>query len=227
MDEWRWWWSRSAAINWSVSRSGQRCDYFHDVSIQIKCIVKRCLIVRPLQFAAVFYQPRCPLNATANMQHAWLQTIPMTSRKRPWDSPCRSRAGPLFSNLGLIRRFHSLLFFHPNFCFAWHALDISISNNVWRMLKIRACKASFYWNCYSFTTRRIISVDVMESLKRLDLEKLNLDSIEELWRKTVFVTYIITLAATVKSISQVVFLKLKRKFLVMKRYNSWKNLERG
>lgn len=67
----------------------------------------------------------------------------------------------------------------------------------------------------------------MESLKRLDLEKLNLDSIEELWRKTVFVTYIITLMATVKSISQVVFLKLKRKFLVMKRYNSWKNLERG
>ena len=67
----------------------------------------------------------------------------------------------------------------------------------------------------------------MESLERLDLEKLNLDSIEELWRKTVFITYIITLAATVKSISQVVLLKLKRKFLVIKRYNSWKNLERG
>lgn len=46
-----------AAINWSVSRTGQRCDYFHDVSIQIKRIVKRFLIVRPLQFAAIFYHP--------------------------------------------------------------------------------------------------------------------------------------------------------------------------
>lgn len=61
----------------------------------------------------------------------------------------------------------------------------------------------------------------MESPKRLDLEKLNLDSTEELWRKAVFVTYIITLSTTVKSTSQVVFLKLKRKRLATKRYNSW------
>lgn len=49
-----------AAINWSVSR----CDYFHDVSIQIKRIVKRFLIVRPLQFAPIFYRP---LHASVNM----------------------------------------------------------------------------------------------------------------------------------------------------------------
>lgn len=53
-----------AAINWSVSRTGQRCDYFHDVSIQIKRIVKRFLIVRPLQFAPIFYRP---LHASVNM----------------------------------------------------------------------------------------------------------------------------------------------------------------